>query len=161
MKYIRKFNESYYNEIDINILKKYNIIGLDFDETLINNPNSEKIINFVKQNPNKTYYIVTFRSHGYQNYIPQILWNEYRLKFPKDKILNIPNEIFNLESIGAELVDYGYENFGEYLRQEYRKWKGDTCLKYNIEILIDDDYDNVFPQLIKNGIDYLDPYEIK
>lgn len=161
MKYMRKFDESYYNKIDINILKKYNIIGLDFDETLINNPNSEKIINFVKQNPNKTYYIVTFRSHGYQDFISQILWNKYRLKISKNMILNIPDDIFNLESVGSELVDLGYHNFGEYLRQEYKKWKGDICLKYKIEILVDDDYDNVFHQLIKNDINYLDPYKIK
>ncbi len=161
MKYMRKFDENYYNKIDINILKKYNIIGLDFDETLINNPNSNKLISFIKQNLNKTYYIVTFRSHGYQDFISQILWNKYRLKISKNMILSIPDEIFNLESIGVELVDLGYYNFGEYLRQEYKKWKGDTCLKYNIEILVDDDYDNVYQQLIKNGIDYLDPYEIK
>lgn len=161
MKHLKKY-ESYLEEsskIDINILKKYNIIGLDFDKTLIDNPNSKKIINFIKQNPDKTYYIITFRSHGMQDDIIQILWQRYGLKFPKNKILNVEDVVYELKNRGTKLIA-DYPNFGEYLTREYKEYKAITCLKYNIEVLVDDDYNNVYHNLIKNGIDYIDPYKI-
>ncbi len=45
-------------------LDKYNNIDIDLDETLINTDKAFFIAKYIINNPDKNYYIVTFRSHG-------------------------------------------------------------------------------------------------
>jgi len=144
-------------------LDKYNIIGIDFDNTLIGNAASDIIANYVIQNPNKKYYIVTFRSHGLESSSEisknciTYLRKDMRRYFID--ILAIPYVYVEHKYYADHRKNISIEDYNEYT-YNYVHWKGKICSEYNIEVLIDDDIKNVILGCNKYNINLIDTNDI-
>ena len=145
-------------------LLTYAAIGWDFDGTLIDHHNSERIHAFIRQHVSKRHLILTFRSHGYQNR----MFVEMRLRYPQAPHPECFADVINIS-------DVAWENFDEADRQRrlhqlsgpltqaetyYVEWKAMICHRLAIPVLIDDRRDQVLPGCKRYGIDYLHPDEL-
>jgi hypothetical protein len=132
----------------INILNQFNRIAWDFDGTLINHPNSPMLHKYIKNTPEKTHIIVTFRSHGMQNNIFNDLKIYKTAPDPKlfQHIYNISNKAFEEFQITTYKRKIGIIT-GELTSEElyYINWKGMICKNFNFPVLIDDKTEDVLP----------------
>lgn len=145
-------------------LLTYAAIGWDFDGTLIDHSNSERIHEFIRQQVGKRHFILTFRSHGYQNSV----FTEMRRSYPLAPGPDCFADMLNIS-------DSAWENFDQAERQRradqisgpltpaeryYVEWKAMVCHRLGIPVLIDDRREQVLPGCKKYGIDYLHPDEL-
>ena len=137
--------------INLDILNNYDVIGLDFDKTLVDSPNSAVLIDYILNNRHKKYYIITFRTHNKHLFIPKILKNLYKIDFFKEniikKVINIDDNSYKNYKIGQILLETNQLFDNQYLIDDYENWKGVVCKKVGIQIIVADDI------MIKNGLE--------
>lgn len=152
--------------VEITILDNHDRIGVDFDGTLIDEPNSKLLVDYiVKNHVQKEFYIVTFRTHGMQ----YCIWNELAKHHGTAIDRDMFKGVFNMP-------DRMYENYADALHQRvimrraglpipaeippaivaYRTWKGMMCQQHGITILVDDKPEDVELGCVRCGIDFLD-----
>jgi hypothetical protein len=137
------------------MLKNYQNIAIDLDETLINGPHSYQLQYFVKHyNKEKTFHIVTFRTNDeFSTILTDLQNNDIDINH-FNSIQTAPNDLFENHSVWLKYVDifnranpnkqnrikqknsnhdYYFEKYNNLI-----KWKAETCKQINAEILIDD-----------------------
>jgi hypothetical protein len=127
-------------------LTAHSAIGWDFDGTLIDHPSSHLMYDFIRATPHKRHIIVTFRSHGTQNAVFNVLdvvGGPHRTAF--EALHNVPDELW-------EAYTYGLRGGGRYLR-----WKGEVCSQLGLTLLVDDMTAHVVKGCRKFGIEHLHP----
>lgn len=128
-------------------LKKHTNIALDFDETLIGSKYSKYLWNFIEDNPDKNYWIVTFRSGSLAD--PGLLW------------------LSLLEESGNRILDThfkGYVFCPDGLSSDFEKlihWKGEVCKKIGCTVIVDDRPDWVYPGCEVNDIVFIDTVTLR
>lgn len=140
------------------ILDQCGSIGWDFDCTLIDNPESELMHQYILAHPEKKHFIVTFRSHGLQNTIWEELGDTDIYPNAPNKshfvqILNLPDEMYEQYRAFQEKGPQHYP-IEYYLR--YVEWKGRTCAFNGIDILVDDDVKHTKSGCALYGVKFLD-----
>jgi hypothetical protein len=148
----------------IDQLHRFPSIGWDFDGTLIDHPKSPLMHEFILSNPDKRHLILTFRTHGMQT----TMFREMQQKYPDAPgpdcfaaIHNIPDSAWERFFQTAQrrrlhLIDGPLTPWEEY----YVEWKGMTCQREHLPIMIDDKAEHVLPGCEKYGILYLHPDEL-
>ena len=146
-------------------LDKYQHIGIDFDGTLIDSSKSYIIAKYILNNPNKKYYIITFRTHGMERNIIKDLLQFYGASLGN----NINNYITNVFTLPyKDYEDYTVSKVNTRLSKEeivkmqynYLHFKGKICSENNIEVLIDDLPNDVIQGCNLYNIDYVDVFDI-
>ena len=138
-------------------------IGIDFDKTLVFHKNSHILQKYILENfKNKSFYIITFRSHGLEDQIKYDLLGNSNLTLEMFKGVHcIPYNIYE----GAIRSDaYIYEEPFKYWDEPYTKymeWKGKICKELNCTILVDDNKTDVIYGCRKHGIKFLNIDEIR
>lgn len=134
-------------------LDRYDKIGLDFDETLIGNKMSQQLVDYVLNNPQKEYHIITFRTKSWVDEIPHILLKHYGIDFFKQDIIksiqSIPENLYYQYLTAKNLYERNHPYF-----KEYYEWKADICKEMKIGVLVDDNI-NIKEYLDKNGIFFI------
>lgn len=144
-------------------LLSFDVIGWDFDGTLIDHPNAPAFHRFISEHPEKRHYIITFRTHGWQTRVFAEL-QKYPSAPPREcftQVFNIDDkawEAFNRISLRRSLGIYDgpltpWEDY-------YFQWKGLMCKTYRIPMLIDDMRDHVLPGCERYDIIYFHPDEL-
>lgn len=161
---VAAFRESVLLEAEkIDILKKYNSIAIDYDGTLVDGPNSTLLHKFIKDNPDKTYFIVTFRTNGghlinkmNQQY-PDSPGKEY---FKQVVTMNSRLELQYIEDT-RQRVERRIPKSEGLTRAEdlYTTWKGLMCKRLGTQVLIDDDKMLHIRGMEKYNINWYDPDE--
>lgn len=139
----------------------YPAIAWDFDGTLIDHPASLRMHQFILDHPEKRHVIVTFRTHGWQNTI----FEELHRKYPDapgrdsfDGVHNISDRAWEKFSVADERRTHGFLDGPLTLWEAYYvQWKGRTCHRLGLPVLVDDDTKNVVPGCDKFGIIYVNP----
>jgi hypothetical protein len=144
-------------------LDKFSSIGWDFDETMIDHPNSGKIQEYIKDNPKKKHYILTFRTH---NLVNQIFPDLAKYPFDLDKtnfvnVFHIEDEAW-AENNQMDYLRIARIKFGPLTPPEiyYKTWKGMICAKHNIPVLVDDREKDVILGCEKYNIIYIHPNDL-
>ena len=86
--------------MSFSILDAHQSIGWDFDGTLDGHKKSAKMHAYIRRNPNKKHYIVTFRSHGMQHDVWSDLVDRYEERALQSRnfvaVLNIPDKLYEM-----------------------------------------------------------------
>jgi len=162
----------------ISTLDSHNIIALDFDETLVYHPKSERLWSYIESNPTKKFYIVTMRhtaifnevwsdlddatygSLSSDNFVEAISASssddiaDYAL-YSKIKKMNNPRKqerILSNNGITMEEVDIRLD--------EITSSKALICKRIGATILVDDMKDMVINGCDKYSIMYMHPNEL-
>lgn len=136
------------------MLDGHETIGWDFDETLILHQKSSAMHEYILAHPEKTHYIVTFRSHG----LLRILWpnlREYPSAPPKSAfagVLSIPPEMWSRYTLIEHSAADDHPDIVNYV-----EWKGKTCVQHGITVLVDDDVKRTLEGCTKHGIMHVHP----
>lgn len=161
------------------ILNSHNNIGVDIDETLIGaNPRKIKLWKFIENNPNKKYWLITFRTGAFLDQAYSDIENETGGRLTRNTfqgIYGIPSDL----SIAFHRVDpfirfrksnpkkweriHSYiPNFDELVKQHdlSQEWKGKKCSELGCTILIDDNIKAVLPGCEKYNVALLDSYKM-
>ena len=135
-------------------LKGFRKIGWDFDGTIHEHPLAEQFHRFIIENPyDQEHHIITFRSGGYELYIPREL-EKYVTG------LLVDQHFLSLETVPH---DYWVNNKMSpiiLLDDPYLKWKGLRCKELGIEVLIDDDTHAVKMGCGEHGIVHIHPDDL-
>lgn len=143
-------------------LDKFSRIGWDFDETLIEHHNSSNIQEYIKNNPQKKHYIITFRTHYWATQI----WEDLASFSGGLDQTNFAG-VFNMSDKAWE--DYQKVIFLKKHRMKYgpspaeiyyKEWKGLICHQNNIPVLVDDRRNEVILGCEKFGIVYMHPNDL-
>jgi hypothetical protein len=128
-------------------------IGIDFDDTLVGHKHSHRIQKYILDNQHKEFYIITYRSHGWQRKI-HIDLNEYT------KQTGIPLLVEHF--IGVHNIDDGsYENHVAMKGDpSYFSWKARKCVELGCTILIDDFADAFHEHFTERGIVIVSPDDL-
>lgn len=158
--------------MSFSILDRHDAIGWDFDGTLIRHPRSEAMHAWILANPHKRHVIVTFRTFGWQEKVWEHL-AEYGLApqraafagvFGYDETRFAAVELESDPRIALHRRHDAIRTIAgkTYLTEiePYLHWKGETCKKQGLSVLVDDMRDLVLPGCRKHGIDYLHPDEL-
>jgi hypothetical protein len=139
----------------LKILDSYQSIAWDFDKTLIDNPHSPLFHKYILQTPEKRHIIVTFRSGG----LVESMFDEFE-DYPDAPTFDDFDGYINIDS--RAWSSWSRDEFdrrtgrltGPLTEPEeyYVNWKGATCKKNRLPILIDDDIGNTQPGCKKHGI---------
>ena len=139
----------------------YSAIAWDFDGTLVDHANSVRMHQFILAHPEKRHVIVTFRTHGWE----KAVFEEMQQKYPDapgaacfDSVHNIADAVWMRFAAFQQLRLSGsltgpltpWEKY-------YVEWKGLTCHRLGVPVLIDDDSANVVPGCEKYSIVYVNP----
>lgn len=131
----------------LNILQPFNKIAFDFDDTLVGSKNSKLLWDFINDNPEKTYFIITHRTAEQARTIPQELSRDTTIRFEQfSDLYTLPNRLaieFEHDSRirrlsklpPLETVPEDALMPGEY---KYLNWKGFAAMKAGASVLIDD-----------------------
>lgn len=130
-------------------LDKHQIIAIDFDETLIYHKHSIQLWGFIIRNPDKKYWIITFRTGAYSD--PQVIWSELYSESNLDRscfegIISIPVNLY---------TDY-ITKPGNETKMKYIRWKAEVAKSLNCTVLIDDRPDKVEQGCVELGIEFID-----
>lgn len=148
---------------DINDLAKYPAIGWDFDGTLINCANAPLFWSFIKANPQIKHVIVTFRTHGLEDRVFDVLeamGGPVAHHF--DGLASIPYELW--ERNNHCIKRRGYADLGGPPTSdeiEYQMWKGMKCAELGLPVLIDDMGVDVEDGCKYHGVEWFDPMIFK
>lgn len=145
--------------MSFSILDEHDVIGWDFDGTLIDHPKAQSMHDYILDHPEKTHIIVTFRSHGMERNIWRDLGRENhrapgRAAF-KD-VINMSNKLFEegymaQKAVAASIV---------LPTKEYLEWKGKVCHDLGITVLVDDMPAMVIPGCDRYGVLHLHPNDL-
>jgi len=154
------------------ILDRHEAIGWDFDNTLIDHPNSAAIHRYIRAHPEKRHVIITFRSFGWQDEV----WSSLaacpgappRQSF--DRLLNMDDARFSpavpesgphVEHARAHDAIRVIE--GKLLITDvasYVEWKGLACRENGLTVLVDDRPECVLPGCARHGIVHVHPDDL-
>jgi hypothetical protein len=152
--------------ISIRVLDGHKRVGVDFDGTLVDEPKSSILVDYIIKNFKTTdFVIVTFRSHGMENeiwHILEMVHGKTGIKRDMFKgVVNIPNEMYenylnDLDQLfirrraGLEIpkIMPGIE--------AYRTWKGSVCYDAKLSVMIDDKPEDVEAGCRQFGVDFID-----
>ena len=151
------------------ILDQHVAIGWDFDNTLIDHPNSAQIHRYIRAHPEKRHLIITFRSFGWQDEV----WSALAA-CPGAPARGCFHGLVNMDD--ARFVPAVPETGAhvEHARahdairiidgrllitdvESYVEWKGLTCRKLGLTVLVDDKPECVLPGCSKHGIVHVHP----
>ncbi|CAM6054945.1 unnamed protein product [Sphagnum tenellum] len=138
----------------LRILDPHDAIAWDFDKTLIDNEHTPLFYEYIHNTPNKRHVIVTFRTHGMQDRMFQELAaNNGPAETDFAGYANISNEAWEAWNADAKKRRIG-DLKGPPTEAEtyYTHWKGETCHKLGLSILVDDDIRNTLPGCRKFGV---------
>lgn len=131
----------------------HSVIGCDFDDTLVGHKNSSKIQKYILENRDKEFYIITFRSHGWQHRIDSDLsksTEETGVPLRTDHFVEIHN-----------IDDGSYESHvamnGD---PSYLSWKARRCVELGCTILIDDFADSFHEHFTERGVMIVSPDDL-
>jgi hypothetical protein len=150
-------------------LENHDAIAWDFDGTLYRHPKSPAMHRFILDHPSTRHVIVTFRSHGMQHDIWDLLDAAYGAASPTrdhfESVLNIADEI--------------YERFAEQDRirrmrklagqsdapphpdeTAYTEWKGRICREHGLTVLVDDKIEHTLEGCEKAGVCFINPDDL-
>lgn len=146
--------------MSFSVLDQHDAIGWDFDNTLHGHEKSQAMHAYILANPHKRHFIVTFRSHGWQDEV----WDDLA-KYPNapgrehfEGVINIPDQIIR-ENYWEQKRVMG----GQIVTEPtivYRTWKGEKCLEHGLTVLIDDHAAHAKPGCDLHGIVYLNPDDL-
>ncbi len=142
------------------LLEKYEKIGIDFDDTLIDHPKSRFLWDYIEENPfNQSFHIVTFRSGGMETRIFE------DLKVRGSRLEEI--HFTAMHSVPHEMWESYHQrpmklvaSLTEIADDPYVLWKATTCMEQGIGVLIDDATHHVMPGCTKHGIAYFHPDDL-
>lgn len=127
-------------------LLEHDVIGLDMDNTLIDaGAYSDALVNFVKQNPNKTYHVITFRD----------LYN-----WSRDSSIAELKVKAALE-IGEHFEDIHFCDEWKNDDFDLPNWKGWVSVKLGCTIMIDDRTDWVEPGCKKYDVAFINTFDLE
>jgi hypothetical protein len=137
----------------LELLDTHQVIGIDFDGTLVNNPRSHILQQYILDNHQiKDFHIVTFRTHNLRIELPENFEKSVRqtgiaLKLEHFKGVHcIPDVLFERKY----MFDDG---------TEYYSWKAKQCQKIGATVLLDDMIADVGSHCNALGVVCLDPNE--
>lgn len=139
-------------KMHLEALDAHSVIGIDFDGTLVQNPRSAILQQYILDHPDKTFHIVTFRTHNLFRSIESDLQESTRrtgvaLTLKHFAAVHaIPPLIFERRF----MFDDG---------TEYHGWKALTCEKIGCTAMVDDMHTEVGPHCLKRGIVIINPNE--
>ncbi len=149
--------------MSFDILLSHNAIGWDFDNTLVEHPNSERMHAFINAHPEKRHVIVTFRTHG----MVRSIWRE--LSFYPDAprsdqfvgILNIDDAAWEAHNRHTMHRHIGRLK-GPLTPEEtyYVEWKGMICAEHGLTVMVDDRVDHVLEGCRKYGVAFINPDDL-
>ena len=142
--------------MSFSILDEHDVIGWDFDGTLIEHRKARKMHDYILDHPEKTHIIVTFRSHGMEDRIWRDLWRE-NARAPgmtafKD-VINMPDKLYENGYIAQKAVASKIV----IPTSEYLEWKGKICHQRGITVLVDDMPSMVIPGCDRYGVLHIHP----
>jgi FMN phosphatase YigB (HAD superfamily) len=154
------------------ILDQHGAIGWDFDNTLIDHPNSPEMHRYIRAHPEKRHLIVTFRSFGWQDEVWSTLaalpGAPARECF--SGLVNIDDARFvpAVPEVGAHVEHARAHDAiriigGELLItdvESYIEWKGLACRELGLTVLVDDKPEHVLRGCAKHGIVHVHPDEL-
>lgn len=149
------------------MLASHHSIGWDFDGTLYGHRCSPLMHAYIRRNPLKKHFIVTFRTHGMQWEVFTELRAAYGRRAPAadefSGVLNIEDTAY--EELGnirrRKLIIPGQRPSDVHPAETYwMEWKGGICAKHGITVLLDDMTSDVIDGCEKHGIVYINPDHI-
>ena len=163
----------------IAILNFHNRIGVDIDETLIgSNQRKVKLWSFIENNPNKKYWLITFRTGVFLDQSYDDIETESGGRITRDMfegLYGIPPELsiayhrvepfirFRKSNPKKwERIHNHIPNFDDLVRKYdlSREWKGQKCKELGCTVLIDDNISSVLPGCEKYNIVLLDSHKM-
>lgn len=136
-------------------LDAFQHIGLDFDGTLAEEdgrggvhilPRQLALQDYIRRHPEKTYSIVTHRSHGMEakiwNLLAQYPAGLQRCDFKE--VLNVADAVWEAYEFAKHQPRFLMAGDPDYLA--FLAWKSQVCQQHGIEVLVDDD-----PSLSQQG----------
>lgn len=152
--------------LSIPVLDPHQIIGVDFDGTLIGGRNGDLLYRYiVEHHKSKTFWIVTFRSGGFEDHC----FGELEFTFENDPppqtmfagIESVPHQIwFQAQMDTAKRKNGFLTGPMTTAEKQYCEWKGAACKRRGCTILIDDLPNCVLPGTMKHGIDFVPEWEL-
>ena len=122
-------------------LEKHDVIGLDLDNTLIEGRNSRLLWQFIKEHPEKKFWIITFRTGLLAK--EQTIWDEIRDFSGLDSSWFEGIQTVDEQTYLKANINKSIPNINDYI-----KWKGKTCKELGCTVLVDD-----MPEMTKYGCD--------
>ena len=154
------------------ILDGHAAIGWDFDNTLIGHWKSAAIHRYIRAHPEKRHVIVTFRSFGWQHDVWEDL-AQYAHAPPRetfDGLIHMDDARF-VPAVppSGPIVEHARAHdalriiAGQVLITDvasYIEWKGETCHRHGLTVLVDDMRDQVLAGCAKHGICHVHPDDL-
>jgi hypothetical protein len=163
----------------ISTLNSHNNIGVDIDETLVGgNPRKVKLWNFIENNPNKNYWLITFRTGAFLDQSYSDIEMESSGRITRDVfegLYGIPPELsiayhrvepfirFRKSNPKKwERIHNHIPNFNDLVNRYdlSKEWKAKKCSELGCTILIDDNIPAVLPGCEKYNVALLDSYKM-
>jgi hypothetical protein len=145
------------------ILKGAPAIGWDFDQTLYLGENDLLMHAFIRATPEKKHYIVTFRSHGLEKQIWNLLIQSYDEPLTPNMftgVFNVPDSIFAVhhDIQNARILNPGIPRSVH--EDRYQHWKAQMCRRHGMTVLVDDMTDDVGPGCALHRIVHIHPADL-
>lgn len=145
-------------------LARHTGIGWDVDKTLINDPASETLQEFIKNHPRNKNCIVTYRTHGLVSMIfPDLSLYPAKLKRSNFSAVFSVNQDLWIKFKEDE-HRRKYEGFNGPLTEteiEYIEWKPKICHENGLTALVDDRIDLLTIPCRKYGIELYNPKDFR
>jgi len=149
------------------ILSRYRKIALDFDGTLFDGPASEYLQEYVVDNQDKSYGIVTFRDDrasvmrdlSAMGLSPNLFATI--ITMPRKMAIDFEAETTMRRHAGLPLLATVSSDQMFPTEHKYVMWKGFVCMKIGASVLIDDLPWAVKPGCTRFNIDYVDVASLK
>jgi hypothetical protein len=136
----------------MNRLDKHQKIGIDFDHTLVNSNKTHLFEEYILANPDKEYWIVTFRNNtGFWTREQTIFDLQSHTKLTMDHFEDIVMQVRQPDIATQSIILDGDESM---------HWKGLMCYERDITIMIDDMPEWVLPGCERYGIDFIDTFTL-
>lgn len=150
------------------LLDQHDAIAWDFDGTLHGHHRSEAMHRYILDHSEKRHVIVTFRSHGMQHDIWDLL-ADYSGTVPTrehfDGVLNISDEMYErfatqdrirrMRKLAGQPDDPPHAD-----ETAYVEWKGRICRQHGLTVLVDDKIDHTEAGCRKFGICFINPDDL-
>lgn len=144
-----------------NALEASDAIGWDFDGTLFGHENSRKMHEFIRKNPNKKHYLITFRTGPLVRDMFPHLAEKYGNTLSSDNfagIVSIPPRLWSARQPYKKARKLGIlDGPLTPIENAYASWKGEQCKQLGLTHLVDDVAADVLPGCKSNNIGYIHP----
>jgi hypothetical protein len=145
------------------LLAPYRIVGVDVDDTLLDNgrpADYARFWEFIETNPyDQVFHIITFRSGGWE----KMVWSDLRFSgstLTEDhfaSVQSVPHSVWALSQGSAPRIITSMSQLDE---DPYMLWKGKVCAELGCEVLIDDMTEHVIRGCDQYGVKHIHPDEL-